>query len=468
MVLFRKELNIVWFATFIALLMPIMANGGGPDKNEKPKINWAITLEKNDKRPYGGYLAWTAIPIYFSHAKIIKLSTGFRYNNLPKTGFQEDKGRNLLVLIGLNFNVNDEEWEAIYDYASKGNEVLIFASKLDNKILESFAVGKQNEGSELYELSKLNDGSSNKAILSLTKEKEKRYGYQGRSLDSHFILNNADTEEVDEPEISTAEQEIETIQDDTAYEQEDTNLEEDEASEPMEEVANKKVNKVPEVLGYAQNEPNFLRFDVGYGHITLHAAPLVMSNYFLVQPGNKAYLDGIWQGMPADIKQIYWQVYLNRVSEKSNLSSLLKHKSTRAAFYLALITLLLYVLFSLRRRQRIVPVIPPIENTSVSFVETIGRLYYNKADHKNIAEKMIQHFLDWLRSKYYMDISSLNQNFANSLAAKSGQSKEVVQRLMENIHHIRLADNITEAELNRLYLQLETFYQEQLSKTSNS
>jgi hypothetical protein len=109
--------------------------------------------------------------------------------------------------------------------------------------------------------------------------------------------------------------------------------------------------------------------------------------------------------------------------------------------------------------QRIVPVIPPVQNASVSFVETVGQLYFNKGAHANLAEKMVQHFLEWVRTHYYLDTAQLNDIFIKQLAAKSGKPEGEIGRLVNQIHEIRLGTvEVTPEYLYELYRSIQSFY----------
>jgi len=116
-------------------------------------------------------------------------------------------------------------------------------------------------------------------------------------------------------------------------------------------------------------------------------------------------------------------------------------------------------LFESKRRQRIIPEIKPLENSSASFVETVGRLYYNEADHTNLGEKMIQHFLEWVRTYYFINTNKLDQRFAEQLTVKSGLPVSVVTSLMEAIREIHIErKKIDEKELYHLYHTIDLFY----------
>jgi hypothetical protein len=68
-------------------------------------------------------------------------------------------------------------------------------------------------------------------------------------------------------------------------------------------------------------------------------------------------------------------------------------------------------LFDSKRRQRIIKPLQPNINTSVAFTETVGRLYLQKKDNRNIADKMITYFLEHIRNQYFLNTNQLNDEF---------------------------------------------------------
>jgi hypothetical protein len=126
---------------------------------------------------------------------------------------------------------------------------------------------------------------------------------------------------------------------------------------------------------------------------------------------------------------------------------------------LGIFALLLYILFEGKRKQRIIPIIAPLKNESVSFAETVGRLYYNKGDHANLAGKMTQQFLEWVRIQYLLNTNLLNEEFIKQLTIKSGEPETVVRALADMIQEIKLGTaQIDDAYLYQLYNTIQQFY----------
>jgi hypothetical protein len=406
------------YLVFLPLLL--LSSCFGADKG---RLKWKVTLKREDKKPYGTYLAYHSLKYFFPRAKLVDLSSGFRYNNITRK-MAGGQRKSLLVAVGLNFYLSEQELQTLMDFAAAGNEVVVFSRLLDDKMERATGYSMKDNGYEEARLTKENNGSVSLKALTLINRVD-TFGYQGHSVLASFVRleDSAVTQKAVDAE--------ETV----------------------------KLSVEPDTLGYVKGNPDFIRFKVGKGHISLHSAPLVLSNYFLLQQNNKDYLQSLWNTLPSDIGTIYWNDYFKRSAEASDLGVLLKYPATRWAFILALFALLVYILFESKRRQRIIPEIKPLENSSASFVETVGRLYYHEADHTNLGEKMIQHFLEWVRTYYFINTNKLDQRFAEQLTVKSGLPVSVVTSLMEAIREIHIErKKIDEKELYHLYHTIDLFY----------
>ncbi|RYZ55241.1 MAG: hypothetical protein EOP49_03240 [Sphingobacteriales bacterium] len=400
------------------------------------KTNWNVTLSREDKNPYGSYLAYESLKQFFPTTDITPLSPGFRYNNMDNSMFQHGKPA-LLLAAGLDFFISRDEYHKLIRFASAGNEVVIFSRVLDRRLQQRLHCSIKSTGLEDAPLNSFNDGSINLASVAISPDTTIRFGYQGRSLRGYFVY--ADSAGIEEEEEAG-----EVIIYPDPYSTTD---------------GSDTVELAPDTLGWVGSKPDALRFAVGKGFITLHAAPLVLSNYFLLQDNNIRYLEQFWNKLPSDYGHIYWHDYYKRSAKNADLGILLQYPATRWAFFLLVFTLLMYLLFESKRKQRIIPEMPPLENSSVSFAETVGRLYYNKGDHNNLAEKIIQHFLEWVRTHYFISTSKLDKDFYNQLRLKSGVPEAVVASLAELIQDVHEHRSpIDEKDLYHIHQTVEQFY----------
>jgi hypothetical protein len=101
--------------------------------------------------------------------------------------------------------------------------------------------------------------------------------------------------------------------------------------------------------------------------------------------------------------------------------------------------------------------IDPNKNTTVAFTETVGRLYLQQHNNRNIADKIILHFFEYLRSQYYLNTNQVNDNFITTLSRKSNLADEKVKQLFVTIRQVQNSYDINDALLLSLNQQIENF-----------
>jgi hypothetical protein len=143
---------------------------------------------------------------------------------------------------------------------------------------------------------------------------------------------------------------------------------------------------------------------------------------------------------------------------KGWLGALLSHREFRWAIWVLLITLLVYVLLEMRRKQRLIPVIARPTNDSLNFVKTIGRLYFDKGDHRNLSKKMAAYFLEHVRNRYKLATGKLDEVFVRNLQFKTGLEEEQLRALVHLVQLAETAPVISDKQLIEFHKQLENFY----------
>ena len=156
-------------------------------------------------------------------------------------------------------------------------------------------------------------------------------------------------------------------------------------------------------------------------------------------------------------KKLIWTEFyhLGRMEAGTPLRFILTQEPLTWAYYITIISILLLLLFESKRKQRVIPIIPPVENTTLEFATTIGNLYYQRGDHKNMAEKKILFFFDTLRSRYHLDATALDD--IRHVARKTGNDEKSTSSLLKNIQDIQKKQEISAEELITLNKQIEDF-----------
>lgn len=196
------------------------------------------------------------------------------------------------------------------------------------------------------------------------------------------------------------------------------------------------INKRHEILGkslYDGGKVNFIKINHGKGHLYLHAEPLVLTNYYLLQPENENYIRNVFSYLP-DRETIWFSGGNKRIRESTSpMRFILSKPALKYAWWLLLGGLLLFIIFNAKRKQRIVPIVEPLKNKSVEFVKSIGNLYLQEGDFHDMMAKKSQYFLNRVRMDFLIDTQNLDENFANTLHLKTGKNLEKIKEAINLI-----------------------------------
>jgi len=204
---------------------------------------------------------------------------------------------------------------------------------------------------------------------------------------------------------------------------------------------------------------NYLKFPMGKGNLYLNANPKMFTNYSILQDMGADYASLALSYLKTD-KNLWWDEYYTqgREGSGSTMRVFLNNYQLRWAFYISFFSLLAFVLYEMKRRQRIIPIIPPLNNSTVEFAVVVGQVYYEQRDNGNIAQKKINYFLEHIRATYNIRTNVFDQEFILLLSQKSGADKVLIAKLTGQITHIRNAKQVSDSQLIDLNQNIEQFY----------
>lgn len=396
------------------------------DNKSNRRLDQRMTFKRQDKIPYGSYAAYQNLKHIFPQAVI--------YNNKLEPGYWDSismhDSHQAIIVISPNFMADKYEMERLIDFAENGNDVFISAFRLsyDVKKILDCAISEYNLPSDQidYEQPAHTKDSLTVSLYDPPFTGKTGFTYPGRSYSSSFTEVNDET----------------------------TGL-----------------------LGEGDSLTNFIRLRAGEGNVYVHLTPTVFSNYFLLHKNNIDYYEKALSVIDPAVTKVVWDEYfLNKKEEYQfnyqprtkrkgwfitlmNLKNGNEQKPFRPAFWLLISLLLLFVLLGMRRKQRHIPVVAKPRNDSLDFVKTIGRLYYERGDHRNLCRKMTAYFLEHVRNKYKLPTRVLDENFIRQLKFKTGVDETEIRGIVASIDELeRSTATVSADSLTRFHRQLESFY----------
>lgn len=358
------------------------------------QYNWTITFSGDDKNPYGGY---ALAALLSAHVGPVKNSykTLYELRDSIKTSSS-------LLIIAESFSAGDEDAITLLDHVYKGGSAFVSAKYFAGSLSDTLKVQTR----------------SNIDIP------------QPDSISLRFVATRLDTSRQFPFDFEIAERYFYRF---------DT-------------------TRTVAVAVNEQKQPVTIRMKWGKGTLILNSTPLMFTNIGLLAAENHLFVSTHLSYLPKSevVRTQYYQ--LGRREITTPLRFILLNEPLAWAYYITIFCLLAFMLFEMKRRQRIIPVITPLANTTLEFVATIGDLYYQRGDHRNISDKKISFFLEYVRTKYSLRTRQLDSAFAAALAKKADKEESEVVALVSIINGIRSATVTTPDQLIDLNAKLESFY----------
>ena len=382
---------------FALIAVGVLAAIMTPAENDE----WVTTYERNDAGPYGSRMLFETLPALFENKKIDSV-------NLPPYLFLEDSSytNTSYFFLTLHFEPDPSETRVLLDYVEAGNTVFIVAEDIEGLLADTLGVEVDFE----FEGSSFSD-SLYVNLINTNQTRENGYFYDATSIQTNFVFEDDSTE----------------------Y----------------------------SILGRYEGSgaPNFVRFPWGKGVFYLSCIPKAFTNYNMLTEKGYEYVYAALSNLPEDTN-VFWDAYYKpfRSGAVTPLRFILSAPALRNALYLVLAALGLLFVFQTKRRQRPIPVIEPPENATVEFVETVGRLYFNQGNHRNLVKKLIDQWKHYVRNRLFVDVDELHAAPAERIAARAGLSLEQVEKLLERLKAAESTGEIDESLLHEMAGELDDFY----------
>lgn len=370
---------------YIAILVLIFGITLLVDKGQPKPIDWNPTYSVEDKIPFGLYIFDQEADALFKQ-KVERISTQTPYEYLDsqyddRENVETYKIKGTFINISEVDNIDEGSMREILNFVSQGNNAFLSMKVFPKVLLDSLKIEVKTDFMP-------NDSIS--VWMANKKVSTKKYTFN-TGLNDYFSK-------------------IDTLN--------------------------------TKVLGYQisrkkERQVNFIEVPYKNGYLYLHTQPVAFTNYNLLKKDHYQYTENIVSYIPKG--NIFW--YNKTFNDKRISSSPLRYiwsqPALKAAWYLGLLGILIFMIFNAKRKQRVVPIIKPLQNLTVDFTKTIGNLYYQEGDHTNIIDKKIIYFLEKIRTDYLIDTSKLDDDFITKLHYKTGKDQNDIRELVQLINDHR-------------------------------
>jgi hypothetical protein len=224
-------------------------------------------------------------------------------------------------------------------------------------------------------------------------------------------------------------------------------------------------NAIP--LGTLNNKTNFIKCKFGEGEIYIHTNPILFSNYALRNLQGFQYINECFNTIKADkvyhdIASKSFKAEAEKMYKKSEtpLSFILQQPALRWAWYLLILTVVLFIAFKIKRQQATIPVLEPKRNTSIQFIQTLSQLFFAKKENYYMAEKKMSLFLYFIRNKFAISTQQMDKNNIKLLSFKSKVPQSEINKIFEYYQQViqEKKKQIDETNLLELYKRINNFY----------
>lgn len=377
-------------------------------------INWKQTYFKKDKIPFGTAALYEALPGIFPGQEISS-ETFPLYNTLYEKGLTN---RNYII-INSAFEPDKLDSRELLAFVEDGNTVFVAANYFSGKFADTLKIKTDN----YYKISDIihNDSvqlnqfynvydTANINFVNPTLKRKINYTYTKGIENTYF--NSFDT------------------------------------------------TKAIVLGNNIKNKINFIQINWGKGKIILSTVPEVFTNYLFVNENNYDYVYKALSYLPN--QKVIWDEYYKEgnIKKESELRIIFRNPALLTAYYVLIFSLVIFILIGIKRKQRIIPVVEPLRNTTLDFVDIVGTLYYQTGNHKNIAEKKIVYFLEYIRSAFQIKTNLYDDAFINRITNLSGIDRQKIHDLFYYFADITVKESITQQELLKLNRMIETFHNE--------
>lgn len=354
------------------------------------RFNWDITFSPNDPYPFGSRLFDSVLAVSMPH--------GYHARHTTLWQLAGQKATVNILITRQYLNYDSADYATIHALLDRGSKIIIASGSIpyDSTHVAKW-LGMDVEGMSYFNLETVKDGIRNGDDMRDTLYWAAADGF--KSHEYHTLEQIAGYSSMG-------------LDDDKHWQVLAYKLSEDEGEKP-------------------ERRPIAARRRVGKGELIVVASPLLFTNYAMLEDDTYQLVFRLMTYI-AD-KPVVRLTNEEASAEAEELASspfraILRSRQLTWALYATLAVILIFFVFTARRRQRPIPVIAPPQNHTLEFARLIGTLFYQKHDRSGLIRRKWELFATQIRQQVGVDVEALDDDDAlfSQLAARTGMTYEQV------------------------------------------
>ena len=384
-----------WFITFVVVFLALVFV---MEYQMPRRFTWNPSFSHIDKQPFGCYV--------FDSVLSASLSDG--YEVTKNTLYQlrgEHRRMGVLVVAEYLYNMNETDVDNLLAMAAEGSKILLVSGGMPSCLSDTLHFDT--------------DGYYHELTL-------REYAVRGLTLDTVTWIADAVYDRKEYylyPQLSSFEILLDTdsvkgriLAMNTSHQHEEEN----------------------DSVSYS----TAVAIPVGKGEVILAMTPLAFTNYGILEGNIHDYVFRLltqMKGLPMVRTEAYTPATAQ--AEQSPLRYFLSQPPLRWAVILSFLTILVFMIFTAKRRQRVIPVVEEPKNRSLEFVKLIGTLYYQKGDYRDLVMKQYAYLTETIRRVLQVDLNDRGNDLRSFavISAQTGVEEKEIAALVDTLR--RLSDD---------------------------
>lgn len=385
-------------------------------KQYSPKYDWRETLSLKSDQPYGTKVFHDALNAEYGTEKFKLVK-----NNLTSV-LNESPTNSLYFIVGHTAYYDSSLVESLFDYISEGNTAIIALNYFPKVLIDYLTNDSVFSFATDYQLDSI-------MHIELAKKPEEKFNFHfkwGKKLASYRwrYIRDSIVERID------------------VY------------------------NFTEQVSEYPSKGTNGLLIHKGDGQLILYSSPILFTNYYLLNNSGQNHAQHLLN-YAGDPTNIYWdgaslarQFNTTGPDMSANpLKYVLSKESLRWAWYIGLISILLYIIFRAKRNQRIIPIVQANRNSSIEYAKAVGTLHYQKSDIRMLTTQLERLLYSFIKKRYNITCHSKDPFKSTQLIAeKSAIKADEIDQIFKLQYSIKYNPMVEKNVFINYYNKLENFY----------